>query len=281
MRHMKENRKEIQRFLDTHKADHVLVSISGGKDSCALIQYAIDNYPKEKIVLMHAVIDIDWDETIPTCKAQAEFFDLPLVFTQAQDKTGKKIGILDVLVRPKKSKGVEVENMWPSMDCRWCTAAFKRDAMNKVITKYKGIVHVLQGERAEESEDRANLPDFEMCDRTSTKTRTVFRTHPIKPCSEREVWAVINENGIPKHPAYDLGCSRASCAVCVFSSDKEIAIAGKHAPHIVAKMIKAERKISTTFRYKPATKTRPAMKITIEDILRKENAFDAVEKLLA
>lgn len=31
-------------------ADHVVVSVSGGKDSAALMQWAVDNFPKEKQV---------------------------------------------------------------------------------------------------------------------------------------------------------------------------------------------------------------------------------------
>lgn len=82
------------------------------------------------------------------------------------------------------------------------------------------------------------------------------------------MWAIIDQNNIPKHPCYSWGVSRASCAICIFSSNKEILLAAKHAPEIVAKYVEAESKIKHSFRYMPATKSRPEQKLTIADILK-------------
>ena len=73
-------REKLERFekdfLKADQADHVIVSISGGKDSSVLMQYAVDNFPKEKLVCVHAKIDIDWKETIPVVEAQCKHFGL-------------------------------------------------------------------------------------------------------------------------------------------------------------------------------------------------------------
>ena len=74
--------------------DHVVVSVSGGKDSAALMQWAVENFPKEKLVCVHAQIDIDWKETVPVVEAQCKHFDLPLVIVSAVDKHGKPKGFL-------------------------------------------------------------------------------------------------------------------------------------------------------------------------------------------
>ena len=55
--------------------DKIIVSVSGGKDSGILLAWALDNFPKEKLIACHAIIDIDWHETLPIVKAQCEFFD--------------------------------------------------------------------------------------------------------------------------------------------------------------------------------------------------------------
>jgi len=80
-------------------------------------------------------------------------------------------------------------------------------------------------------------------------------------------WDVTNKRNIPKHPCYDWGVSRASCAICIFSSDDEIRIAKERAPSIVTKYIQAEAKIKHSFRFKKATKTKPERRISVLDII--------------
>jgi DNA sulfur modification protein DndC len=280
---LKENRPEIKIF--NQDADHVIVSISGGKDSSMLMQYALDNYPLEKLYFVHAVIDIDWDETKQVVIDQCIHFGVAdkLHFVQAIDKNKKLIGFVDILSRKKieRKTGNEVDNMFPSMDCRWCTSSLKTGPINKFARTLSGKVVILIGERHEESDKRAELEAIRFIESESIKTRQVYQLSPILPCSEREVWSCIKENKIPVHPCYDLGVSRASCAICIFSKDAEIAIAGNHAPHIVARLVKAERKLSTTFRYTKPTKKNPSgLKITIEEILKKTNSWEKVGALV-
>jgi 3'-phosphoadenosine 5'-phosphosulfate sulfotransferase (PAPS reductase)/FAD synthetase len=281
---MKENRLEIKKFIG-QKWDTVVVSISGGKDSSVLMQYWKENLSHVKnVIFVHAIVDIDWDETKQTVVEQARHFGVEdkLVFVQAVDATGKKIGIVDILERPKtKRSGEVVENMFPSMSCRWCTAAVKRGPIHNLLRKLEGRTLVLIGERAEESQERAALEPIRFQEKLSVKGREIYDFSPILPCSEREVWSIIEANQIPVHPCYGLGVSRASCAVCIFSSNKEIGIAGKHAPHIVARLVKAERKLSTSFKYTAPTKKNPnGLRISLEEILRSENAWTSVEKEL-
>lgn len=73
--------------------DRVVVSVSGGKDSAALMQWAVDNFPKDKLVCVHAKIDIDWKETVPVVEAQCAHFDLPLTIVEAVDKNGGALGV--------------------------------------------------------------------------------------------------------------------------------------------------------------------------------------------
>lgn len=277
-----EKRPVIQKFLNQN-FDHVVVSVSGGKDSSVLMQYALDNFPLEKIVCLHAVIDIDHKETKDTVRKQCDFFNMPLKFVKSVNKDGDEQDFLDILVRPRidRKTGEKKENQFPSMSSRWCTKALKTGPCDKFCRTLKGKVLVLVGERAEESAQRAALEAIRPDEDNSKPGRTVIKFSPLLEMSEREVWSIINTNMIPVHPCYSQGFSRASCAICVFSTDKEIALAAKHQPEIVAEYIKAERKISHTFKYKPATKTREAIKETIYDILKKQDALKYVEALIA
>lgn len=260
-----------KQFTSPAHADHVIVSVSGGKDSAALMSWACEMFPKEKLVAVHAVIDIDWDETLSIVREQCEFFDLPLVEVQAVNKRGDDVGFLDILTSPRidRKTGEEKENMVPDMANRWCTSRLKTGPIDKYARTLSGNVLVLIGERREESSKRAKLEAWRPDAKNSLKdgTRTVVKYSPILDFLETDVWDIIKTQGIPTHPCYSWGVSRASCAICIFSSDKEIALAAKHAPHIVRDYINAESKINTTFRYKAATKTKPERKISLIDIL--------------
>lgn len=261
-------------MIKQFKANHVVISVSGGKDSAALIQWAVDNFPKDKLVCVHAKIDIDWKETVPVVEAQCAHFDLPLTIVEASDKNGDALGFLSILtgVRRDRKTGEAKQNQFPDMGNRWCTSRLKVGPIDKFVRSLKGNVLVLIGERREESSQRSKLEAWRPDENNSKSGRTVVKFSPILDLTEKQVWDIIKANNIPKHPCYGWGVSRASCAICIFSSNKEIALAAKHAPEIVAKYVEAESKVRHTFRYKPATKTRSEEKLTIAEILKRQNA---------
>jgi len=264
-------------FTNAYQANHVIVSISGGKDSSILMHIAEGmkaQMPNATFHYVHAVIDIDWKETKEVVIAQCKHFGVEPIFVQAVDKDGKEKGFLDQLTakRIDRKTGEEKEYMVPDMANRWCTSILKTGPIDKYARTLKGNVLVMIGERTEESAKRAALAQWRPDSENTRKdgSRNVVKFSPILDMKESEVWAIINYNAIPVHPCYSWGVSRASCAICIFSSNKEIALAAKHAPEIVQKYIQAEHQISTSFRYKPATKTRPEMRISIQDILESE-----------
>lgn len=252
-------------------ADWVVVSVSGGKDSAALMKWAVDNFPKDKLVCVHAKIDIDWKETIGVVEAQCKHFGLRLVIVEAVDKVGAVAGFLSILTRKRvdRKTGESKEYQFPDMRNRWCTSILKTGPCDKFVRTLKGNVLVLIGERREESSKRAKLEEWRPDEKNSKCGRTVVKYSPILDMTEAEVWSVIDQCGVPKHPCYSWGVKRASCAICIFSSDKDIALAAKHAPEIVAKYIEAEAKIKHAFRFNPATKSREEQRTKIADILAK------------
>lgn len=249
--------------------DHVIISISGGKDSCVLMDWAVQTFPKSILTCVHAVIDIDWDETLPIVREQARFYDLPLVEVQAVRKDGSNNGFLKQLTAPRVNRetGEVGQYKFPDMGNRWCTSMLKCAPIDKYVRKLKGNILVLIGERREESTQRSKLMPYRPDEKNSINGRRVVKFSPILDYREEQVWAIINYRKIPTHPCYSWGVSRASCAICIFSSEREIKIAHERAPKIVERYMDAEAKIDHSFRYKPATKNRQAIRTTIADIL--------------
>lgn len=251
------------------KWDHVIVNTSGGKDSSVLTHWAKNHFPVELLTMVHAIIDIDWEVTVPIVEAQAKFFNLPLVKVQSVDSEGNPRGFIDKLLSPRRNRitGELGEQMFPSNNSRWCTSDLKVAPISKYIRTLKGNILSLTGERRQESSNRAKLDYVRFKEDQSVNGRTVVQASPLLDVLEDEIWETIHKNNIPFHPCYSWGCSRASCAICIFSKDIEIKIAEERAPVIVEKYLDAESKISHTFRYKAATKTRPAITETVREIL--------------
>lgn len=250
--------------------DHIVVSISGGKDSAVLLDYATKHFPKSIITCVHAIIDIDWEETLPTVKSQAALYEIPLITVQAVNIRGETNGFLKQLTSPRvnrKTKEVGEYKFPGPNNTRWCTSSLKIGPIDKYVRSLPGKTLVMIGERREESPQREKLTAFRPDSKNSKRGRYVVKYSPLLDYKIDEIWDIIHANDIPIHPCYSWGVSRASCAICIFSSDNEIRIAHKKAPHIVKKYIAAEKAIKHSFRYKPATKKRGPIKKTIEDII--------------
>ena len=261
-----------KKIIDSLKAmNKIVICVSGGKDSSVLLWWAKNNFPIEKLVAVHAVIDIDWPQTKRVVEKQCRQMGIPLIFVQAQFADGTEKGILSKLTAPRidRKTGEAKENLWPDALNRWCTAEMKIAPIHKYVRSLIGKIGVLIGERRQESNQRAKLEAWRPNEKLSKSGRVVVDCSPILDLTEDEVWSIIDKNKIIKHPCYEWGVSRCSCAICIFSKDAEILIAKEKAPKLVDQILEAEKKISHTFRYKKATKSRPATKETIADILKK------------
>lgn len=251
--------------------DAVVVNISGGKDSSALMVWALENFPREKLHFLHAEIDIDWKETLPMVHAQAKHFGVEAIVVKAVHADGSPKGFISKLLSPRKSRktGEIGEQKFPDKPNRWCTSELKVAPIHKWIkNNLEGKILNLMGERGEESKDRSELEDVRKNEKLTLAGREVWDCSPLLDYTESDVWKVIHQKKIPIHPCYGWGVTRASCAICIFSSNEDIQIAQKHAPEIVARYVEAEAKIEHTFRYKAATKKRAALKTTIAQILK-------------
>lgn len=222
----------------------LVVSVSGGKDSQAMVDFLVQLVGAMRLDLARRVVLVtadlgrmEWDVADHLAKL-AEHYGMELI-----------------TVRPRREliDSIAARGMWPSMKARYCTSDHKRDPIGKVIRAlcrergWSTVVHCT-GERAEESPRRAKLGPWDQDHRLGTRTRAVFNWRPVLHLTIAQVWARIGASGLPAHPVYAEGMRRLSCAFCVFGSLGDLRIAKRLRPELFAELVALERRMGHTFR---------------------------------
>ncbi len=246
---------------DLASYDLILVNSSGGKDSAASLDYAVEKAQqagvKDRVVVIHADLgDVEWPGTPELVEEHAAHYGLRFVKVSRNGRD---------LLSEARHRG-----MWPDAARRWCTDRFKTAPILRATTslvaevnhrrllpfskplKKLGLrpVRILSvmGMRAQESAARAKKPAFSRDERASNGKRTVDRWLAIHDGTEGEVWDRLRSSGLREHPAYAEGMSRASCSFCVLASKGDLVRAAALRPDLAARYAAVEREISHDFR---------------------------------
>ena len=254
----------------------IIINSSGGKDSQAMLDYVHELLRKAGLLhrVLIVVVHVDmgkeeWDETVPLAPGwkgtvdltgrQAAAYGLRFeVRFRRNKKTKKREGLL---------MQVRARGMWPSAKARYCTSDQKRAVVRAFITELvreRGLdrparVLNIKGMRSQESCAREEMAPFEMDEgATYPSTRHVWTWLPIKEWTVEQVWQRIRASGVPYHPIYDHGVSRASCSLCVLASKCDLiksiqlrdqaATADASVPNLVDEYIAVEEEIGHKFR---------------------------------
>jgi 3'-phosphoadenosine 5'-phosphosulfate sulfotransferase (PAPS reductase)/FAD synthetase len=209
----------------------LVINFSGGKDSCAMLHYLCTTYPHlpKKVVFA----DTGWEHTdaINWAKERLQRYRLSLHIVRNASKT-----FLSMVKTRKK---------FPSASARQCTSDLKRAPIEKWIRQeYVGKVVInCLGMRASESPSRAKKPALRRNKQLTNSRRTVWDWLPIKNWSDEQVYAYLEDNGIPLHPSYQY-LQRYSCRICIFMSVHDLRQVKIHDPHAFDTIAKLERQIN-------------------------------------
>ena len=223
----------VNGMLDLRQFDKIFISVSGGKDSHAMLFLVRDladrqGVPREKLLAMYADTGMEWHNAGEHVQALCKAAGVELVTVYPVRPMIEKIRF-----RAERIKASGKDSAaFPSPTCRWCTSEQKVAPMDRVINKFSGRLLKVTGERWEESAARSELPEFCTVPRVTCKTRRVFGWRPMLAFKEADIWAMVRETGVPRHVCYDMGCDRLGCAGCIFSSDRDLRIEMRENPHI-------------------------------------------------
>lgn len=261
------------------EADKVLIFFSGGKDSifCFLRMLEL-GIPREKIVLMHHLIDgkdeqfMDWPHAEDYCRKFAAHFGVEIRFswlhggfkgelmkenaisqpTSFEALSGEIKTIERDAARSKPATRRRFPQVSGNLAVRWCSAELKIAVGRKAVTHDESLLGkktvCLSGERREESSGRAKYWQFEphtaraMSDK---KKRDVWVHRPALNASEEEVWALLEKYQVLPPPAYQVGLSRMSCMSCIFARQNTLATLRHYWPNQIDRIASLENEFDT------------------------------------
>lgn len=245
------------------------IGISGGKDSTALLLWAVheSGYPRESLDVTFSDTGNEYEGTYDYIRMLSEKVH-PVAWLKPD---------LDFY------ELAQSKQRFPSPKARFCTQRLKMIPAQQHIIVHQGrgfdvLAH--SGVRAEESDDRARLPEREW---DAWLGCEVYR--PLLRWTLDEVWAIHERYGIPRNPLYAMGAKRVGCFPCIMSSKEEVHNIARRFPERIERIREAEEtmpnrhgfagffardKVPERFRSRSiVTKDGEKMKVaTIDDVVR-------------
>ena len=174
---VKKELRFIGGVLNLRQFDKIFISVSGGKDSHAMLFLVKELAEKQgctdKLIVLYADTGMEWHNAESHVRKISAAAGVPLevvypvrpMFEQILYRGQRLIDLNKQRRDGKKNNGV----MFPSPQCRYCTANQKVEPMDKLCRQYYGKLLKVTGERWAESKARSNYAEFVKVDRISTK----------------------------------------------------------------------------------------------------------------
>jgi 3'-phosphoadenosine 5'-phosphosulfate sulfotransferase (PAPS reductase)/FAD synthetase len=210
-----------------------IICFSGGKDSTALLLWAIENLGIENIIVVFC--DTGWEH--PITYAYIEEINQTLLG-----------GKLVKLTSEKYPKGFvqlcELKGRVPSPKARFCTEALKVTPMIAWLKTLDDEATVYQGIRADESLSRSKMDARQWSD-----DYDAWIERPLLTWTAAQCFALMAKKGVKPNPLYLMGAGRVGCFPCVMVNMRELKayLSGELGPELKRRIIDLEKLVGRSF----------------------------------